>query len=259
MTKRSAKPVEISEADAVRLGLIPGKDEATRAVAEGFIEAVKGATADLLNEAAPGKKPPKRDYTTRKRSRKTVILSPPTQNARGMVEVEFPYPIGANHYKRHVCAVNPKHAINAFRIGPVKEWDADVAALKAEARGPWGGPIEPIEGNVVVYVGVYRPRRVGDLEGVLKLVFDALQGLAYGNDSQITEISAYRYEDKDRPRVEISIVPERCVTGPGKGACPKCYGTGRVFEIFEPEVSETIQKESTTMEDSSNGQSGQAG
>jgi Holliday junction resolvase RusA-like endonuclease len=34
-----------------------------------------------------------------------------------------------------------------------------------------------------------------------------MQGIAYIDDNQITEMHAYRFEDKGNPRVEVEITP----------------------------------------------------
>jgi crossover junction endodeoxyribonuclease RusA len=64
---------------------------------------------------------------------------------------------------------------------------------------------EPLTGDVAVTVEVYRPRKSRDLDNCLKIVFDALNGIAYNDDNQITEIYAFRYDDKANPRVNLTI------------------------------------------------------
>jgi crossover junction endodeoxyribonuclease RusA len=63
----------------------------------------------------------------------------------------------------------------------------------------------PLEGDVSVNFTVFRPRMKGDLDNYNKILFDALQGLCYYNDSQIVEIHSYRKDDKIKPRVEILV------------------------------------------------------
>jgi Holliday junction resolvase RusA-like endonuclease len=67
--------------------------------------------------------------------------------------------------------------------------------------------VTPLVGPVAVFLDVYRPRRRGDLDNILKATLDALNGIAYRDDDQVTEIHAQRYEDKALPRVEVSVVP----------------------------------------------------
>lgn len=73
-------------------------------------------------------------------------------------------------------------------------------ALIAGARG-----VSPLEGDVTVALHIYRPRRVGDLDGRIKVLLDALQGVAYHDDKQVVELHAFRYEDKAHPRVEVQV------------------------------------------------------
>lgn len=65
--------------------------------------------------------------------------------------------------------------------------------------------LRPIPGDVSFTMNVYRPRRAGDLDNYLKLVWDALSGAAWHDDAQVSELHAYRYEDKERPRVEVWV------------------------------------------------------
>lgn len=68
-----------------------------------------------------------------------------------------------------------------------------------------GCGLKPLSGPVALEIFVYRRRRAGDLDGFLKGVLDALNGIAYSDDSQVVEITAHRLDDKHRPRVEVEI------------------------------------------------------
>lgn len=63
----------------------------------------------------------------------------------------------------------------------------------------------PIKNLVTVNFTVFRPSMRGDLDNYNKVMFDALQGLAYVNDNQIVEIHSYREDDKYNPRVEFLV------------------------------------------------------
>jgi crossover junction endodeoxyribonuclease RusA len=65
--------------------------------------------------------------------------------------------------------------------------------------------VECLQGDVIMAVDVYRPMKKGDLDNYLKVLLDALQGIAYANDSQIIEIRARRFDDKRNPRAEVTI------------------------------------------------------
>jgi len=59
--------------------------------------------------------------------------------------------------------------------------------------------------RLTVTLHFFRPRAIGDLDNVLKLPFDALNGVLWEDDSQVEEIHAFRLEDKSNPRVEIEV------------------------------------------------------
>jgi Holliday junction resolvase RusA-like endonuclease len=52
---------------------------------------------------------------------------------------------------------------------------------------------------------VYRPRKAGDLSNRIKVLEDALNGIAWIDDKQIVEIHARREDDASNPRVEVRI------------------------------------------------------
>ena len=65
--------------------------------------------------------------------------------------------------------------------------------------------MEPTTAQVSLRINVYRPRKRGDLDNVLKAVLDSLKGHAYVDDDQVVELHAYRHDDKALPRVEVQI------------------------------------------------------
>jgi len=65
--------------------------------------------------------------------------------------------------------------------------------------------IKPLEGNIAITFTAYRPRKIGDLDNLNKIIFDSLKGSAFYDDKQIVEMHTYRRDDKDNPRVEIEI------------------------------------------------------
>lgn len=62
-----------------------------------------------------------------------------------------------------------------------------------------------IRGNVAVDIDWYRGRKSGDLDKRLGVVLDALQGVAYASDAQITELSARRFDDPKSPRLIVKV------------------------------------------------------
>lgn len=73
---------------------------------------------------------------------------------------------------------------------------------------------KPLAGPVVASVVVYRARRAGDLDNSLKVLLDALNGVAFEDDSQVIEIHARREDDPSNPRVEVRV--EAMVENPAK-------------------------------------------
>lgn len=111
-----------------------------------------------------------------------------------MITLVLPYPPTVNHMYRRArghLALTPEAL--AFR---------HAVRMIAMVQG-----VTPLVGPVAVFLDVYRPRRRGDLDNILKATIDALQGLAYQDDDQVEQITAQRYEDKRAPRVEVSVVP----------------------------------------------------
>ena len=108
----------------------------------------------------------------------------------------LPVPPSANRYWRtvHGRPVKSREA-RAYR-GLV--WTA--VAQQARARAVIVG-----DAPVCVTARWYRGRKSGDLDNRLKVLLDALKGLAYRDDKQVVELHAYRGEDRRHPRVEVTI------------------------------------------------------
>lgn len=64
--------------------------------------------------------------------------------------------------------------------------------------------LDPLQGEIEITIKWFRKRKQGDLDNRIKIVLDCLQWRLYENDSQIVALHAYRFEDKDNPRVEIT-------------------------------------------------------
>jgi Holliday junction resolvase RusA-like endonuclease len=73
-----------------------------------------------------------------------------------------------------------------------------------EAKSQWKG--KPLQGEISVSITFYfGTKRRADLDNFNKLALDALTGIAYAADSQISELSIRRAYDKHRPRIELGI------------------------------------------------------
>jgi crossover junction endodeoxyribonuclease RusA len=110
-----------------------------------------------------------------------------------MITLVLPYPPTVNHMYRRArghLALTPEAL--AFR---------HAVRMIAMVQG-----VTPLVGPVAVFLDVYRPRRRGDLDNLIKATLDALQSLAYHDDQQVEQITAQRYDDKRAPRIEVSVV-----------------------------------------------------
>lgn len=67
--------------------------------------------------------------------------------------------------------------------------------------------LNPLDGDLVVSLVVYRKRRIGDLDNFQKVLLDSLRGVAFHDDSQVVEIHARREDDPSNPRVEVHVEP----------------------------------------------------
>ncbi|HEV7297963.1 MAG TPA: RusA family crossover junction endodeoxyribonuclease [Tepidisphaeraceae bacterium] len=108
--------------------------------------------------------------------------------------VVLPYPPSTNNL---YATVRGRRVLTADG----RQFKAQAAAM---ARAAGLRPI-PKGQDVTVSIDVYRPRRAGDLDNALKSTLDSLKGVAWDDDAQVSVIHARRFEDKDRPRVEITV------------------------------------------------------
>src|SRR5262245_19250019 len=105
---------------------------------------------------------------------------------------ELPIPPSANRYWR-------KYRNRMVLSEEAKDYRKAVGAI-GKASG-----VEQFEGDVVVYLVVYRARKSGDLDNFQKVLLDALKGIAYADDNQVVELHAYRFDDKHNLHVMVTI------------------------------------------------------
>jgi crossover junction endodeoxyribonuclease RusA len=114
------------------------------------------------------------------------------------LKITLPYPPSVNKYWRHVVMGKRSATLLSREARDFKA----VVALICEVDG-----MRPFNGLVRVEVDAYRPRKIGDLDGVLKGCLDSLKGYAFVDDNQVVEIVARRFDDKYRPRLEVTVCP----------------------------------------------------
>lgn len=105
--------------------------------------------------------------------------------------MRFPYPPQLNH----LYTVARGRKILSTKGRQYKETVQMICMVKK---------VKPLDGDVKVIACFYRPRKSGDLDNVLKALLDSVKGYLWHDDKQVIEIHAYRYDDKDDPRVELS-------------------------------------------------------
>lgn len=111
------------------------------------------------------------------------------------MDIELPLPPSANRYWRHTCK-------NGHVVTYVS---AEAKAYRTEVWAAWPHDTEPYAGNVSVTMHFYMTR-IGDLDNRIKVLLDALQGLAYEDDKQVCHLEATRQKGKPA-RVMVHIVP----------------------------------------------------
>ena len=123
--------------------------------------------------------------------------SPPAQT----VNLILPTPPAVNnlYYTRIIWPKHPGQKPMAIR-GLTSEGQAYKKTVAELAGG-----LTPFIGDVFVTLKWFRPRRVGDLDGIFKIILDGLTGYAYADDKQVARIHADRFEDANHPRVDLQI------------------------------------------------------
>jgi Holliday junction resolvase RusA-like endonuclease len=104
-----------------------------------------------------------------------------------------PVPPSANEWHRHV---GRRVLLSAAARKYVKALPAHLPALQ-----PFTGPIR-------VEIRWYRARKAGDVDKRGGILLDALQGLAYANDSQIVDYRIVRDDSQPKQaRMVVTITP----------------------------------------------------
>ncbi len=112
------------------------------------------------------------------------------------MNIVLPFPPSSNRYWR------------SFRGRVVKSQEArdyQRAVICLATGDAHSGFPTLLTGAVGLELNFYRPQRRGDLDNRLKVLVDALQGILYSDDKQVSELHAYLHDDKQNPRVEVNV------------------------------------------------------
>ena len=93
------------------------------------------------------------------------------------------------------------------RLVKTNRYREALEAAHTVATAQWKHP--PLDVDVFVRMDFWVPdHRRRDLSNLLKLILDALQGVAYMDDKQVTSLSYLKQGwDPDNPRCEVQVVP----------------------------------------------------
>lgn len=108
----------------------------------------------------------------------------------------LPYPPSANNFKVPIAT---RFGVRFVLSKAAREYKARTKKLLQQHTAA------PLTGSVALTLNVYRPRAVGDTDNSVKLTQDALTGVAFVDDEQVTQLHVYRHDDKKNPRVEIKV------------------------------------------------------
>ncbi len=76
-------------------------------------------------------------------------------------------------------------------------------AMAWEARSQYRG--KPLECKILVDVAFFWKNMRKDIDGPLKSVLDAMQGIVYVNDNQIVDLHVLKGKDSINPRMEMLV------------------------------------------------------
>lgn len=107
-----------------------------------------------------------------------------------------------------IPAARPRLARNGHAYQPKRNVDYR-ARVSASARAAMKEK-SPLQGELCAAVKVYRKypassKRFGDVDNLLKSLFDGCNGIVFDDDSQIVYCSVAKSCDKENPRAEIVI------------------------------------------------------
>lgn len=116
------------------------------------------------------------------------------------MRLTLPYPPSANLYWRVWRG-------RAVKSTEARQYQVTARRLAASQLGSQRA-LKRFSGPVAVAIEVYRPAKRGDLDNALKVMLDALKGVAFDDDKQICRICANLHDDKANPRIEVEVTAQ---------------------------------------------------
>lgn len=107
-------------------------------------------------------------------------------------------------FRTKPVGVNQRYTISRGRNILSSKYRDAKEAMMWEAKSQWKGETltEDVTLNIFLYLDSKRP----DIDSYLKLLLDVLDGIAYENDRQVTELSVIKMHDSEEPRIEIQVL-----------------------------------------------------
>jgi Holliday junction resolvase RusA-like endonuclease len=180
-------------------------------VSDELLRLFPNASADFLRKNGFANIPPTRPVPPRfddsRPSAEELPLPLPLGGvqASNAISLVLPYPPSANTYWRSRVIVpkgpGKKPMSVTYVTNEAREYKEKVGLIAASIVKT------PLLGNLKLHLRIYRPMRRGDLSNRIKVLEDTLIGVCYKDDDQITAIEAERYDDKENPRVEVTVSP----------------------------------------------------
>ena len=141
------------------------------------------------------------------------------------VEVSFTVP-GDPVTKARARVARTANGVRSYTPQKTKDGMAHVAARYRQARGPGTPGTRGFGVDMVFYVKTNQRR---DVDNYVKLVFDGLNGVAWVDDSQVTEMKAKVVRVGDNPRSEVRVYPTDDLPDPWSKKCIRCGNEFRVY------------------------------
>ena len=117
------------------------------------------------------------------------------------MRLTLPFPPSANRYWRTT------RKGRVYKAEDARDYTHAVRSAELVQRLPGGPPPLGPGRRVGLRAVFYFPSLRGDLDNRIKVLLDALQGVAYADDKQVFELHARRELDRENPRVEIDVHP----------------------------------------------------